>query len=823
MFVAIVLAVAMFVVLRKYEAKLVTPGIRRTLFVLRCLTLLLLLLTLLQPILTKRLDVEKQPRLVIGFDVSESMDTADLHASPAEKLRWAQALGMLGNSDTQQLLDQWTEDYSNGRIPDWANGDGDVIGEVRRQQVDEVFDEIAKMPRTEFVRRLLEAEPNHLLQKLSDGRNVDLRIFGSEQQQIADNQLATALTADRSEIRPGGTDVINLLANSISDDDSNNIQGIVVLTDGRQTVSADAAGEASRLAALGIPVYCVPIGSQLMPRDLSIASVQAPQTVFLEDTAVVNATVTSTGHVGDDVTVLLKKEGEVVDQKTVTVAADYFEVEFGIATDEAATYDYEISTEVKPGELRDDNNARDFTVSVVDNQSRVLIVEGDARWEFRYLNGALERDKRVDLTSILFDQPFLGLLNRTFMDRNFPEAADFREQLAKTDILIIGDIAPKNISEAIWKMIEAAVSDDGLTLLIIPGRRSMPHAFESPTLEQLLPVTNTRQQLAERHRRSFQGAPPSVFRLNPAPAAADLTLFDLNAPGAEQRMELSELPGHPWAYTGTAKPVASVWANLSLDSKAFDDDMTAIAHQYYGFGQVVWMGIDSTWRWRRRAGDTWHHRFWGQIVRWAAGNKSAAGNDQVRMTLSGVVVDETDPVDVSVRWNAQLTSQLESATVEVIIQPIQATNSDAANPLVDSKQPTEQKIQLIPLEGAPERYAARLPTLPPGGYEVRLNVENSRLKLDQEIMSELLIRKELSTELASISCNREFLQQLATVSGGELLEPWQLSDLPKILAPEDKEQSVLLEITLWDHWVLLVLFFVLLTSEWILRKLHGLP
>lgn len=816
--VAIVVAIVMFSMLRKYEARLVSPGVSRTLFVLRCLTLLLLLLTLLQPVLTRALDEDKQPRLVIGFDISESMETADRHASSEEKLRWAQALGMLGNQDTDTLINQWVTAYQNDQQPDWAAGEDESIGQLRQRQVQEVFDEIAGMPRTEFVRRLLEAEPSQLLSRLSEERHVDLRVFGTEQQEIDDTQLAQVLDNDRSELRPGGTDLINLLTSSIGEEDGHNIQGVVVFTDGRQTVAADASGEASRLGALGVPVYCVPIGSRLQPRDLSIASVQVPQTVFLDDTAQVNATITSTGYAGEEVTVQLKKNGEVVDQRKVTVAADYFEVQFGITTDEAGTFDYEIATAVKPGELREDNNDRDFTVSVVDNKSHVLVVDGDSRWEFRYLNGALERDKRVDLSTILFNQPYLRLLNRTFMDNSFPENAAFREQLAKTDMLIIGDVKPSDISEAIWKTIETAVSDDGLTLMIIPGRRYMPHGYDSPTLQQLLPVSDYRQQSAERYRRSFPGAPPSAFRLRPTVAAADLTLFDLNGPDIEQRIELTSLPGHPWAFTGTVRPAASVWASLSLDGEELDRDMAAIAHQYYGFGQVVWMGVDSTWRWRQRVGDLWHHRFWGQLVRWAAGNKSAAGNDQVRMTLSGVVMDETDPVDVSVRWNAKLASQLADATVEVIIKPVSLPTANDETPAV-----AEQKIQLIPLEGAPERYAARLPELKPGSYEVWLNTENSRIKLDQDIMSELVIRPELSTELASISCNRQFLQQLATVSGGQLLEPWEVSNLIELLQPENAQHTATQEITLWDHWGLLVLFFILLTTEWVVRKLHGLP
>ena len=45
--------------------------------------------------------------------------------------------------------------------------------------------------------------------------------------------------------------------------------------------------------------------------------------------------------------------------------------------------------------------------------------------------------------------------------------------------------------------------------------------------------------------------------------------------------------------------------------------------------RALWVGTDGTWRWRHRIGDTYHHRFWGQIARWAADNKAAAGNDLI--------------------------------------------------------------------------------------------------------------------------------------------------------------------------------------------------
>lgn len=815
---AIVIATTMFVLLRKYEARLVSPGVSRTLLTLRLLVLALLLVVLFQPMLTRSWDVDQQSRLIIGFDISESMETADRHASPSEKLRWAQALGMLGNAATDSMLEDWMNSYDSGEQPDWSGDVKDAqLGQIRRQHVSGVFAEIENMPRTEFVRRLLQASPNNLLQQLESVRPVDLRVFGADQQSVSGEQLNDILKSDRKEIRPAATDAVGLLTTAITEADSSEIQGIVLLTDGRQTEAGDLSAEAARLGSLGIPVYCVPIGSMLAPRDLSIASLEVPQAVFLQDTARVRATITSTGYSGEDVTVNLMDGDDVIEQRTVAVAADYFNVEFGIPSNEVGNHEYSISTVVQPGELRDDNNSREFHVSVVDNKSRVMLVEGDARWEFRYLNSALERDKRVDLSVVLLDQPFLKLLNRPFIDNKLPAAASVEEQLEKTDILIVGDIEPAAISDRIWTLIETAIADNGLTLLVIPGRRFMPQKHSSKVLQRLLPLSDFRQQKAESYRRSLPGSKPTTFQLRPTASAADLSLFRFTSAGEEQKVNIANLPGHPWAYSGTPKPAASVWANLAVPGVDMaDQKLPAIVHQYYGFGQVVWLGIDSTWRWRFRAGDRWHHRFWGQTVRWAARNKSASGNDQVRLSLSDVVVSETEGVEASIRWNPKLVPQLADADVRLLVQRLPDVDGEGDAALM-------QEIALTPTKGTPERYVTQLPNQQPGTYAIKLVVDGAGIQLEQEIASELIVQKRTSTELANISCNRQVLQQLAAATGGEFLEPWQLSRLPEIIAPEVEKGTQVEEHSLWDTWPAMLLFFFLLTAEWIVRKMNGLP
>jgi hypothetical protein len=91
------------------------------------------------------------------------------------------------------------------------------------------------------------------------------------------------------------------------------------------------------------------------------------------------------------------------------------------------------------------------------------------------------------------------------------------------------------------------------------------------------------------------------------------------------------------------------------------------------------------------------------------------------------------------------------------------------------------------------------------------------------IQSEILVSRQASAELANVSCNRDLLKQLADLSGGELIEPFDTERLVSLVQPMNQTSQKIQERTLWDHWIVMLLFFTLLTSEWVIRKLNGLP
>lgn len=234
--------------------------------------------------------------------------------------------------------------------------------------------------------------------------------------------------------------------------------------------------------------------------------------------------------------------------------------------------------------------------------------------------------------------------------------------------------------------------------------------------------------------------------------------------------------------------------------------------QYYGLGQVLWLGIDSTWRWRYRIGDTYHHRFWGQLARWAARNKSVSSNESVRLGVEAAEVSADEAVVVTARWRRGVLRQHGQlqARAEFFV-------SDAAA----GDQP-QAVVPLVPLADRPSLWQGRTTALPPGDYQVRLAVSGAAIPTD-DVVADVHVHPPRSGELTNLSADPDQLADLARASGGELVPVDQLDRLPDHLKRSTHLAALTGDIPLWNHWGLLVLLFALMTAEWVIRKVHGLP
>ena len=139
-----------------------------------------------------------------------------------------------------------------------------------------------------------------------------------------------------------------------------------------------------------------------------------------------------------------------------------------------------------------------------------------------------------------------------------------------------------------------------------------------------------------------------------------------------------------------------------------------IVHQFVGSGQVVWLGIDATWRWRYRVGDKYHHRFWAQLARWAAANKMSAGTDFVRFGPEKAELERGQEARIRARWTHAFLQKF----------PNLKSRAEFFRRGEKGDQPFTT-IDLTPVAGLPLQHEGHALSLPAGEYQVRLGADQA--------------------------------------------------------------------------------------------------
>jgi hypothetical protein len=821
---AVILALVLILALSRYERRLVSRQLGLALLSLRLCVLAMTLFMLLQPAVVWTLEQTHSARILVGIDLSASMATMDRHASRGEKLRIARGLELIGNDASNERLNRWQLVLDTGQEPNWVEDDEahdathrQVLQESRQQQLEAIFREVDKLPRREIARKLVTARATPLIDQLGQAGRVELFAFAGKRESIPREQFEKIVADPPESLQTNHSD----LSLGLQSMDGDELLGIILLTDGRDHSNHNLTAMAAQLKDANSPVYPVLVGSGFRPKDLAILLVEHPDSAYKGDHPQIKVTLGTSGFSGKviDVELVCEDQPEFKPiRKSVVCQGSSIATLFELDAETVGRRNYIVRTPVLDGETSNDNNSRSFSLNIVDDRANVLIVEGEARWEFRYLESALSRDERVHLRTVLFDQPFLRELAEPFFPRELGVPADRGElagsPFADCDMVIVGDVTSEQFTGAHCQSLLQYASKGG-TLVIAAGPRSMPLAHHSANLEQLIPVTNLKAySLAD----DSQDATPPLrgFPLSLTVEGEQLPMLQFAPDLAENVSIWNRLPGQGWVMLGEAKPNATVWATTQLPAGgdaglATERSRGVMIHQFIGSGQVVWLGFDGTWRWRFRAGNKYHHRFWAQLARWAAANKLNAGADFVRFGPEKAEVEAGLPVSIAARWTQTFRQKFPNLAARAEFH--QRTNN--------TSQPVAT-IELSAAQGQPLLYEGSISSLPVGDYQVHLVVDQADWG-DKRIATSVSVVAKPNEELSDLTSNRPLLEEIAQASGGRLFQPDEMQDLPQFFRSGHGTTTQHGESSLWDRWPWMIGLFALMTAEWIIRKWNGLP
>lgn len=862
----VLVPLALILWLYRYELRLVPRLTATSLLTLRVTVLtLILLLVCLQPIYARTKTEGLPGRIVVAVDCSDSMQVADPQRAVVEKLKLARGLALAEGTCPDDLLAGWIADYEAKREPQWVKSDEErdrpdrrrELERQRRQMHDRVVARVDELTRAEAARRVLTDEGAHLLSALAAaGHKVELVGFHRDAWELQPGQVEelfqkAAQKKDATKPAPEGssapatspasgyTDIGLPLARAQarSGVEKGDVLGIVLLSDGQHNTGASPVAKAKELGTAKVPVYAVALGAAEPPADAVVVAVRpSSQAIVKNDEVPVDVDFKITGLAPQDV--LLELHRSVKGQKKLlsnrTLHHDgkdraYTET-FRVVMDEVGTQ--ALIATVKPlgplvKEARTDNNTRLTSLNVADDKSRVLLVDGEARWELHYLATALKRDRTMQVDTVVFQQPRLDssrtpeeLLKLGSPRQQLPAGPD---ALAEYDCIILGDVSPEQLPHAERLRLEKYVSDRGGTLVVLAGKRSLPMAFpeveptgEPDPLRKLLPIETPHVV-----------APRDGFHIPLTQAGRETKFMELGPDPARSEAIWAALQKHYWGVIGPAKPGATVLAGYTgpdRDKGPGDRDQPSalMAWQHYGFGRVLYIGLDSTWRWRFKVGDLYHHTFWGAAIRWAAADKALmSGNDYLRFGTPQPVYARDDEVKVVVRLN-------EAAG------PLKPDLLAGARVLqLGTAGEKDKSVALVPLarrEAQPRVLEGKVNGLPPGQYAVELVIPDLASKLrppegapDRPLRAHFTVRMPDSPEMIDLATRWPLLEEIAAKTGGKVYSAAEARSLVELLAKKSVPHIERHEQRLWQWWVLLALVVALLTLEWVGRKLAGLP
>lgn len=601
-------------------------------------------------------------------------------------------------------------------------------------------------------------------------------------------------TPDGPQTRPGPA-----VRKVLSDLRGSPPTAVVILTDGiPSTTDADKLSTVADLArGKSVQLFAVGIGSDEPARDLQLYDMLAEEVAFVGDPLLFRAKLKGYGFNGQKVAVTLTRQGskEVLARTEITVAPDGrpVQVELSHAPSEAGEFDYVLHVAEQPKETNLRNNSEQRHVSVREERIRLLLVDSAPRYEFRYLKQLLERDKTIELHTLLQDADLeYAEEDRTALP-HFPVKQD---ELFKYDVVVFGDVNLSYLSPAMLEMLNRFVREKGGGLILVAGPRFDPLTYQGTPLESLLPVQLEGAKLPSPDETSGDGFHP-VLTVHGQKGTG---IFRFAESEQESLAIWNSLPDLYWMVeTPHLKPGALVLAEHPLKSGS-DGRLPVIVLQQVGAGKVLYHATDELWRWRFRVGDQYYARYWVQAIRFLSRARLIGKDRTAELTTDRSVYQQGDAVFLRVRF---------------IDERLVPTAEDGVSAVVERQGDTQRTVTLTKLPQVPNIFEGQLGQLGEGTYHAwiaRPSFQEAPPATDFRVEAPL-------RELQKRSLERTDLMQAAKLSHGRYYSLADADQLPSDLPPG---RAVPLEtnepILLWNRGELLLLFAGVLTAEWLFRK-----
>jgi uncharacterized membrane protein len=573
------------------------------------------------------------------------------------------------------------------------------------------------------------------------------------------------------------------------------IGAVVLLSDGADNSGGIDLETISDIKRQHIPIHTVGFGRERMAHDIEMTDVQLPARSLAKSRLEAQVTFHQWGLKGEKARLAVRDSGKILTSRDIVLKGD------GAAQTETVLFNagdagvknLQFAIDALPNEDNKNNNALTRVLYVDNATPRVLYMEGEPRWDFKFIRRAVEDDKNISLYTIV----------RTTQNKLYTQTPDEKhpelkigfptkvEDLFDFQGLILGTIEANYFTPAQQDLIQQFVDRRGGGLLFLGGRVSLADGgYEKAPFSDLLPV-----RLPD-HKNTFH-RDPATAELTPAGRDSLITRIEDNPDTNVERWK--KLPYlMDFQEAGMPKPGALVLADMN----ASGHKLPLLITEKYGRGRTAVFATGGDWRWQmlQPVQDMSHEIFWRQLMRWLVSD-----------TPTRVVTSLTRPVlydDGRVHLRAEVRDNTYLPTSDAQIQA-RIVGPDGGAQTVDLHPDSlEQGV-----------YSADWDAGLAGSYVAEVTATRGQQELGRDVIT--FRREDGVAENFHLEQNRDLLEKLSSQTGGKYYRPNEVSRLGEDISYSDAGITVRETRDLWDMPIVFFVVLLLCCTEWVLRRRWG--
>jgi uncharacterized membrane protein len=592
------------------------------------------------------------------------------------------------------------------------------------------------------------------------------------------------------------------------------IGAVVLLSDGDDNTGGIGADAVSALRARHIPVHTVGFGRERARHDVELDEAVVAPRALAGSRLAAKITLHQRGYAGSKINLTVRDvstgQAKILAARSVSLGPD------GNLQTETLMFDaggagartLQIAAAPLPGEENTANNTLTRLVNVSSDPRRILYVEGEPRWEYKFIRQAEEDDRMVQIVSMIRTSENKiyrqGISDPKELASGFPSRA---EDLFAYQGLIIGSVEAGYFTPGQQELIHEFVDRRGGGLLLLGGQFSLADGgWNASKLPDLLP-TILPTQPGTFHREADPKGGTTHTTAELAPAGVDSIITRLLDDPAANVAKWKALPYlMDYEDPGTPKPGATVLANMITPEGR---KLPLLITENFGRGRSAIMATGGSWRWQMSLplGDTAHDLFWQQLLRW-------------------VVSDTPGHVTASVPAQMLLDNGAITITAEVRDQQYNPAPDARVEAHILGPSGVTALVEMTPVPDNPGRFQAAWSAPKTGAYltEVTAQRHDQTSGTVKELGRDVLTFQRMDgvAENFHTEQNRALLEQLATQTGGQYWKPADLGKLAGGIPFSEAGVTVRETKDLWDLPLVFLVLVLLRFSEWWLRRKWGI-